>query len=151
MARIRGKIRKHGAVVGVAITRPSRDAHVERVEDINAFQVCSVDALLDTGSDVTLIHTGVAEFLGLTPFDVHPVRGVHNDVQDCYLYDVDLRIGRGRKLFMWRQNLAVAEVAFTHVDEEIRVILGRSALLRSVFTYNGGKETFSLKTPSPGS
>ena len=76
---------------------------------------------------------------------------MHNDVQRCNLYDVYLSVVEGRSLIMLRQNFAVAEVAFTHVDEGIRVILGRSAMLRSVFTYNGEQRTFSFEAPSPGS
>ena len=47
--------------------------------------------------------------------------------------------------------LPFAEVSFASLDEDIRMVMGRSAMWGGVFTYDAREMTFTFDPPPPGS
>lgn len=145
MPVLEGRIGPDGATADVVV-RPSSFARECRPE--LSERSVRARALFDTGSDITHIQTGLAEQLGIFPHEAATVSGIHDQSQDCVVYDVDLELPEAGILL---PNLWVVESSFEAIGQErIGVILGRSVLVRGRFVFDGWNGRFSFEVADPG-
>ncbi|MEM7199729.1 MAG: aspartyl protease family protein [Planctomycetota bacterium] len=142
MPILRGRIRPEGALATVTIG-PSLFAVESGAAD--AARTIRVQAIFDTGADITVLQEGVAERVGLFPHDVIDVAGMHGSTASCHVYDVHLTFPDAGIVF---PNLTVVESRTTS-SAHGQVLIGRSVLWKGVFVYDGLRHTYSFETPDP--
>ena len=75
MTVLRGPITEHGALAQLWVGPSQLARESVRLDDLPLSRV-KVTALFDTGADSTLIHSGVAERIGIVPHGTMSVHGV---------------------------------------------------------------------------
>ena len=98
----------------------------------------TVDAILDTGANVTMIQTEVAKRLKLPVLGVEPVGSVHS-ISMCKIYWI--------KLGFWFENTFVNlddQSVIGGLDAEFgcQCLIGRNILDRGILIYNGKTQSF---------
>jgi hypothetical protein len=98
-----------------------------------------VDAVLDTGADMTVIPATLRKALGLIPAESLTMRGALGETwRSVASFDVRIRVAGGP----WME-IQVVESAKSYV------LLGRDVLNRYILTANGPAGHFDLELPSP--
>ncbi len=140
MGILRGPLRPEGALIDVRLG-PSRAA----VETAAADPITEVEvgALFDTGADITVIHPGLAQQIGIYPHDRIEVAGMHGTTELCNVYDVQLRQPDSDLVI---PDLTVVEGNVLGAPQ-IQVLIGRSVLWRGVLVYDGVHQRFSFEVP----
>ncbi len=140
MPVLRGSLRPQGAIAPVTLG-PSQLA-VESGASSPRPGV-RVPALFDTGADITVIHPGLAERIGIFPHDRIEVAGMHDSIETCNVFDVNLAL---EECGLVMPNLTVVESRVLGAPN-IQVLIGRSVLWKGVLVYDGIHQTFSFEVP----
>ncbi len=102
-------------------------------------------ALLDTGSFITIIDANFVHLLKLNSYGFQAVRSAASGLtpKNAKEYDVSVSIINGNnELHTWPQQ-AVLEAQF-EVSDAYHVIIGRDLLDDCMFTYDGKRRTLTL-------
>ena len=95
-------------------------------------------ALIDTGASMTVIRTGIAQQLGISPTGLTNIHTPSHAYIPCYQYDIGLNI----PLFNINFELVATEA---HLQgQPFGCLIGRDILSRAVFIYTGYDNSFTL-------
>ena len=140
MGILRGQLRPEGALIEVRLG-PSAAALDTAAADPAA--EVGAGALFDTGADITVIHPGLAQQIGICPHDRIEVAGMHGTTELCNVYDVQLRQPDSGLVI---PDLTVVEGNVLGAPR-IQVLIGRSVLWKGVLVYDGVQQCFSFEVP----
>ena len=135
------KLSPDGAVVRALIT-PSSDDEGERRE-------VTIQGVLDSGADFTVIDNSVVRQLGLEPVGKQLIHGVGTGTKPVWadIYRVNVRISAtstDEPSYFIRNVAVVDAVLFRMRANGHLALFGRDVLDHFLFTYNGVLQTFSL-------
>jgi hypothetical protein len=100
-------------------------------------------ALIDTGSDLSVVHPQVLQQLGLQPTGSVKVRrpGTGVGFRPALLYDVQLALGGSGPDLTWISTRVVSVIPS---EPTILALMGRDILARCTLFYNGPRDEFTL-------
>lgn len=113
------------------------------------YQIENVNAIVDTGADISCISNQLANILGVISYETKNVDGITEIKHDVPIYkNIDLILSNGKNEEKIYENLTVAE--FFRGTKNYDFIIGRDILRTGdmLLTHANGKTVFSFRTPS---
>jgi hypothetical protein len=133
----------HGPLIDVAVALPPREEEIRRRQGLPFVPPAVRSALLDTGSNRTLIDLAVADELGLEP------TGYADVASEATGEGSEERRTFAVRLILLQPTSRVIAESRPEIGSHLRargygVILGRDVMTRFAVSYNGPSNSFTL-------